>query len=183
MDAQEFWEDYQHLKKEANKLRISEQRLQGIRARYQTLLEGDDDPVIVIDREGRIVEVNAAAERHLNLDRSDTPQRDAADVFADSLASEIVRRARRAIESDTRERFDWYVAPMAGPSRVFATSALPVRDESNRAVAAVCIAREITHLVAIEEDIGGITDRVAQLFEELKALRDRTLDVLDRARS
>ena len=72
---------------------------------WAAVVEGMDDAVMVIDREGRIVELNPAAERLSGRKASEVLGTEAARAFADwpALAARLVRveeQARRAFELD-----------------------------------------------------------------------------------
>lgn len=176
MDSQEFWEDYQHLKKEATKLRTSEARLKEIRARYRTLFENTPGIVAIISNEGVILEMNPAGVSLLGMKSDELVGKSINDAFPDDRAREFGRKAGEAITSNQTVTFDWTVPRLNGPALWLAGRAAPVMDETQTVVAAVVTAKDLTDWLALDEDLASIQDQVSDLR---RLIRDR----LDREQS
>ncbi|MCB2213753.1 PAS domain S-box protein [bacterium] len=174
MDTQEFWDDYQHLKKEVSKLRDSESRLKAIRARYRSILNTANDIVAVIDRNGKLVEMNRPGLKLLGLSTDAVVGYPVDEAFQDDRAREIGRRAAEAISSNSEITFDWTIPQFAGPALWLTAKAAPVEDETRRIVAAVVVARNLTDMLSLDEDLAQAQDLIADL-------RRRVRDQIDAA--
>jgi PAS domain S-box-containing protein len=168
MDTQEFWDDYQQIKKEVSKLRNSEARLKAIRAQYASVMRHSADLVAVIDQDGVLVEMNPAGLKLLDRSEDEIVGYPIEESFRDDDVLELGRKALEAIRSDSVLKFDWTLRPMGGPAKWITATAAPVEDESQRIVAAVVIARDMTDLLTLDEDLAQAQDLIASLRLRVK---------------
>lgn len=175
MDQQDFWDDYQHIKRDINRLRGSEQRLKGIRARYTAVGELTEELLMVIDREGMILEINRAGQELLSVG-SDVVGKHVDAAFSDARTRSIGQVAARSLEGKQTARADWVVGRATGPSLTLSARVAPVMDDTNRPIAAVVIARDITDLTTLDEDLANVADEVGRLRKRVQ----RALDTLRR---
>lgn len=169
MDPQAFWEDYQHLQREASKLRSSEERLKGIRARHRALSEVAEELFAIIDQAGVVLDMNPGGLRLLGREASDVIGRDITKIFSDEPSRAVARRASEVIRRDRADRFDWEPAISGGPPTVLDTRLAPVRDDTGRAVAVVVIARDIGDLLTLREDLEAAAESLDDMRKRVDA--------------
>ncbi|MBD3165302.1 PAS domain-containing protein [bacterium] len=163
----EFWDDYQHLRKEVTFLRNQEDRLKEVQARHKALFSAGGELYAVMDKEGTFVEINAAGLQLLELESGDVIGKNAKDIFGESRAAAIAEKAAEVIESGKPLRFDWIVRKVGGPHRHFSTRVAPVVNESGETNNAFIIALDISELEALREDLASLQDAVEDLSERV----------------
>jgi len=136
MDQEQFWDDYQHLKREASLLRDSERRLKEIRGRYHTLMESAPILIAYLDREGRILEMSQGGLALIERPENEVVGRLTVEVFADEGGRTLGPAASNAISKGELVDFKWSVRRIHGPSLTLNAQAAPVRDETGTVVAA-----------------------------------------------
>jgi PAS domain-containing protein len=136
MDQQQFWDDFQHLKREATTLRDSVNRLNVLRGRYRALMEHGNLFVAYLDKEGRFLEISQSGLKLIERDEREVVDKLHVEVFGDSESRAIGTAAAEAIRSKEPFAFTWTIRKTNGPSPVYRAIASPVRDETGTVVAA-----------------------------------------------
>ena len=167
MDQQDFWDDYQFLKKEVTKLRGSEARLQAIRARYAALSGLTDAAVLVMDRDGLLVEIGGASHELLGVDESAMAKR-FRDLFTDSSALAVASIIEHSIQSLEPGEAVWLRRRSTGPALHLKVRCAPILDESNRAAGALVLIRDISDLTALDEDLDRMGEELALMKQRVR---------------
>jgi PAS domain S-box-containing protein len=163
----EFWDDYQHLRKEVTYLRNQEERLKEVQARHKALFTAGGELYAVMDKEGTFVEINPAGLSLLELTSKDVIGKTAKDLFGESRATAIAEKAAEVIESGKPLRFDWVVKKVGGPHRRFSTRVAPVVNDAGDTETAFIIALDISELEAVREDLASLQDAVEDLTDRV----------------
>lgn len=140
MDQTEFWDDYQHLKREVNVLRDSVQRLNIIRGRFQALMDSPGAFVAFFDSEGRFLEINLGGLALLGLNATEVIDQHHVRVLQDEPSRSIGAKASEAIRSKQAVPFVWKLTSNDGIAHTLNATATPVRDERGTVVAACVVA-------------------------------------------
>ncbi len=175
-DAQEFWDDYQHLKKEVSMMRDTEKRLKGVQNRYKALFAAGGELYAVLDKNGTFLDMNPAGLALLELDTRDIIGKTADEIFGESRAKVIGEKAKESIEQEKPLRFDWIVRRIGGPNRIFSARLAPIFDDAEQVTNAYLIAMDISSLEAAREDM-------VSMGEAIELMKDRIDRMLDAAKA
>lgn len=169
MDQQEFWDDYQHLKKEATKLRGSEARLKEIKARYEAIQEASLDLMLVVNRELTIQDINLVGRNLLGLTLDDIGGH-LEDVVNAALPNSLIPMLENAFESGRPEMGPWTVQRVNGPALTLTLHVAPVIDDTNNTVGAVIIGRDPSELLSLDERLQEVGNEIERLRERVQSL-------------
>ncbi|MFH0882015.1 MAG: PAS domain-containing protein, partial [bacterium] len=136
----DFWDDYQHLKRETSMLRDSVQRLNVIRGRYHALMDSPGVFVAFLDNEGRFLDINLGGLSLLGMDAREVVGMQHVQVFSGEPSRAIGGKASEAIRTGQTVDFAWSLTTRNGTVHQLSATASPVRDETGTVVAACVIA-------------------------------------------
>lgn len=173
---QEFWEDYQHLKREVLILSDTEKRLSLVKGQYDAIFQAGGELYAVLDGEGAFQEVNPAGLTLLGRESNEIIGKKAEDVFNDAKSQVVGKHAVDVVTSGKPRRFDWAVRPPMGKIRQFSVRMAPVMDKSGKVVSACMVAMDLGELEAIHQDL-------VSLQEAVEMMQHRISMMLDAARS
>ncbi len=166
-DAQEFWDDYQHLKKEVGVLRGTEQRLTETKERYEALFNMGIEIYAVLNSEGRFLEINSYGSNVFQMDQ-ETISKTPSDTFLlDEKSKEVVRRAAAVIRTGNPVQFDWNLRLPGQPTRMMAARLTPIRGSSGDIVSAYLVARDLSELEALKEDLVALQEAAGHMQERV----------------
>lgn len=120
------------------------------RAAKQSALESFRAPVIVLEEEGRVVEMNPAAEEQLDLDREETLLRPASAVIDEAVSADWSDRdtLERYLEDET----EWHVTVQTGSTRAeYSVQPSPLTAAGNEHVGYTLLFQDITEEKQREE--------------------------------
>ncbi|MCB2200310.1 hypothetical protein KQI63_12950 [bacterium] len=169
MDQQEFWDDYQHLKKEATKLRGSEARLKEIKARYEAISEASLDMMLVVNRVLNIQDVNLVGRNLLNVTRDDIGAH-LEDAITAALPNSLIPMLESAFETGRPQMGPWTVQRVNAPALTLTVHVAPVIDDTNNIVGAVIIGRDPSELLSLDERLQEMGNEVERLRERVQSL-------------
>ena len=169
MDQQEFWDDYQHLKKEATKLRGSEARLKEIKGRYEAIMEASLDLMLVVDRNLNILDVNLVGRNLLGLTHDDIGAH-LEDAITAALPNSVIPMLRTTFETGRPEMGPWTVQRTNAPALSLTIHIAPVVDDTNNTVGAVIVGRDPSELLSLDERLSEMGNEVERLRERIQSL-------------
>ncbi len=166
----EFWDDYQHVKREVLMLRDTEKRLLGVQARYNAWRDYDEDFVAVMDKDGRFLDVNPRGLALLGLSEKEIIEKKAEEVFPyHKKAGTISGQAVSAIRSNSEVPFTWEAPQKNGPTRLFRAKAAPIARRTGKPIQAVVIARDLTNWMSIRSEVEALQKTMTGLLELIDA--------------
>jgi PAS domain S-box-containing protein len=142
--------------------------MKNVNVRYKMLLRHSHDLIAVIDREGVLVEMNPAGLKLLDRSEKEIVGYPLEESFHDDDVLELGRKALAVVESESVIKFDWTIRPMSGPAKWISATAIPVENESHQIVTAMIIARDMTNLLTLDEDLAQAADLIASLRLRVK---------------
>ncbi len=169
----------------------SERHLAQMEARYRGLLEAAPDGMVVVDRSGLIVLLNAQAEKQFGYRRDELLAQKVTNIipegFAERLIADGTRTAAQALaqqigtgielngrrKDGTRFPIEIMLSPLESPEGVLVTAA--IRDISERKQ----LARQL-HQSQKMEAVGQLTGGIAHDFNNLLTVIIGNLGLLDR---
>jgi PAS domain S-box-containing protein len=121
------------------------------------LIESMPEAVFVFDDEGKVIEVNSAAEQMFEMSAEEIKRRSAHDISTylaargqDPGCDDMV--VRRALQGDTvRQERRTLSLPRENSLVEALVSANPIRDDAGRVVGALIVVRDITELTVLQE--------------------------------
>ncbi|MBZ0263529.1 PAS domain-containing protein [bacterium] len=167
---QNFWEDYQHLKKEVINLRQSESRLMEIRSRHQASMKSSTNLLAVIDSEGRFSEISKRGLELLKLAERDILGKSAKEAFKDAKAAVLGDHARDAVLHGKTVKFTWRVARIGATPLVFRVRIEPIVDNTNRITGAFIDASDISEILDLQERFSDLQSQVNDMKAQLDKL-------------
>lgn len=175
MDIQEFWDDYQYLKKEVNKLRSSEERLKNVRARYASLFNASPQLIIILDRNGQVVDMNPAAITLFGLKQNNLG-RTVPETFQNEGLRTMSPVAQECIRKGEVQRFELKFDDANGHLHAFAATVAPVLDTAGTPEAALLSATDITDLRTAQEDLETLRNSINSLTARIGNSLQQRLD-------
>ena len=135
--------------------------LEALRAYHEDLLSSLQDGVIILDRDGRIVSVNQAAEELTGFSRSQIAGRPIGEVFAppaplSALAAKTVAKGRSHTD------FDAHVVRADGSALTLSTVASLMSDPTGEHRGVVLVLRDLSRVRDMEEQLRR-SERLAAL--------------------
>lgn len=122
------------------------------------IIEGISDHIFLKDRESRMVMINSAVTRYLNLTSGDIIGKSEMEYFADKQqAWNVIQNDRRIIESGQEET----VEEMSG-DRVFLSKKAPWRDANGNVIGLFGISRDITDRINMITELERTAEELSQ---------------------
>jgi|GEM_PF-2130071 len=141
----------------------SEDKLIESEDRYRSVVESAGEAIFTTDREGKYLFVNSIGARRLGF----TPDRIVGKYVRDFFPEEVGRRQLESIQkiydSGKGETFET-VTVVQGQRLFYRTSLQPVRDSSGRVKAVLGIARDVTPLVEMTDQLKQERDFIRNLL-------------------
>ena len=163
---------------ELERLRDAERRLERERALFHLVLSAVPDPVLLTDREGRLVVANPRAESYLASVEEESEGRRRAVALNNMLLSASL--SRRAIEGEAEIRRELpLVDPVDGSDRLFELLSSVIHTPDGPGV--VSVLRNVTDLQAATLQIEENYRRLRSAEAAIRAERDRLDLVIDAA--
>lgn len=158
------------LQRQRQQLLVAEGARQAQDARLQTLsllsavVEHTEDCIFALDREGRYILFNPAAERFTGIAAEQVLGRDEHAVFPPALASRLVADNQRIMQTGVSETADEALPGRDGP-RLCVTTKSALRDASGQVVGLCGITRDITQREAIEARVRISEERLQHALD------------------
>lgn len=123
------------------------------------IAEGSEDAIFALDREGRYILFNRAAERFTGKSAQEVIGRDETVVFPPELAQRLIADNRRVLESGASMVFE--EAPIVpGGEQIWLTTRGPLRDETGDVIGLFGIGRDVTALKQAEQALRESEERL-----------------------
>lgn len=163
-------------------LKLSEAQLRRSEGRLRTIIESEPDCVMVLGKNGRILEINAAGLRIVEARTlSDIENRDMSKLFMPQYRENFFHMHRRVIAGET-VNFDFEITGLKGARRWISCVAAPLPGEQGDVIGQLVIARDITERKHTADRIEHLATRDALTDLPNRALLgDRLNQVLARA--
>lgn len=154
----------------------AEKELARERALLQSILDAVPDPVLLTDRDARLIIANPRAELYFASEEGESEGRRRAVALNNMLFSAAL--SRRAIEGDELERRELpLVDPSDGSDRLFELMSAPIRTPDGPAV--VSVLRNVTDLQLAAQEIEENYRRLRVAETAVRAERDRLDLIID----
>jgi PAS domain S-box-containing protein len=160
----------------------AEEALRLATAYNRSLIEASPDPLVTIDPEGRISDVNASTENVTGYSRQELIGTDFSDYFTDP---EMARKGYRLVFQEGLVR-DYALEIKHRDGRVTPVlyNATVYRDEAGKVIGVFAAARDITERLKMEEKLRQTNEQLRSLASELlmaeeKARRRISIDLHD----
>lgn len=141
----------------------------------ETLMEQTPDTVFIKDMEGRYQYVNQALARRLERPVTDILGRTDADLFTPEMADSYRQSDLQTLERDTALLLEERLQ-MQGRTRIFNIMKTPYRDEENRVVGLLGMARDISDMRKAQEQMESNYEMLRQA-ERIAQTGSWTLDL------
>lgn len=164
---QQFWEDFQHLKKENIVLRQSENRLNEIRSRYHAVMSAGEELTAILDGDGVFLEMNNTGLKLLGLEERSIIGKNAGDVFPEARTAVVGDYAADVVRHGKPVRFSWFVRRLQGSPLLFKALMEPVYDTAGSITSAILITRNISDIEVIREELNQVVEIVSKLQQRL----------------
>jgi PAS domain S-box-containing protein len=166
MDQSEFWNDYQHLQREVNHLRVSEARLKSLVTLYKLTLKSSDQLVIIFDRAGVVSEINRSGLKYLDMPKNRVVGRECAELFQHPKSAALGQRLSEVLQSKKTVSFKWELQRLIGATLDFKIKLVAVIDELDSCVGALLVAEEISELNDLKSEIISLKEECERLRAE-----------------
>lgn len=153
-------EDITHLKETARDLARLLARAEASEKRYRTILHLHPDPAFVLDAEGRVTEVNPAAERATRSARADVLDAPFAPLVAPQDRARFARDLRRALGGTDEERRYTLLRADGGSFLADVRSAPLAVDGAVEGV--LCVARPVPGPTEVRAEQEKLSERARQ---------------------
>lgn len=150
--------------RDVTELRQVERSLRETQERYRTLAESAEDFIYIIDRQGRVEYLNAAAARLLGFQPQDLLGRRVAELFAPGTFDRQQRNLERVLESG--QPFAVTAKTVVGTREIWQeTTLIPLRDDAGQVRAVMGVSRDVTARLQAEEALRESEERYRTLAE------------------
>ncbi|SMB99357.1 arginine utilization regulatory protein [Thermanaeromonas toyohensis ToBE] len=139
-----------------SRLRQCKRELLRIKKHYEYILDSLEEGVIVTDREGYIIYINAAQEKLDRVHRKDFLGRHITQAYNLNEEGSLIMQALKT-KKPVPEQQQFYIT-MLGQAVNIVANAFPLMDEHNEIIGAVCICRETTKARELAEKILHLFD-------------------------
>lgn len=141
-----------------------ERSLRETQERYRTLAESAEDFIYIIDRQGRVEYLNAAAARLFGLQPQDLLGRRVAELFAPGTFDRQRRNLERVLQSG--QPIAITDKTVVGRREIWQeTTLIPLRDDAGQVRAVMGVSRDVTARLRAEEALRESEERYRTLAE------------------
>lgn len=161
----EFQEIFDSLNSMAQAIKDRENALRASEAKYRDLVEGAVDPIVIVDIEGNIMEVNKAF-LDIGYVLNEVIGRHITD-FLGPKHKYLFQYARERILNKESIQFEAEGPEHEGGRKWYSVSVRPILNEAGELVAAQWIARDITELKRSEEALRISENRFKELYNSV----------------
>lgn len=163
-DDRGAFKGYRGVDRDITEQKRAEQALRQSESRYRALVESSEDAIFQLDPEGRYLFMNLAGARGLGCRPEDLVGLSLADVFPRETVERQMRAVRRVLHTKRPMRVEIPVT-VKGNERQYSAVLVPVPGDSGEVESVIAIARDITHLKRVEDDLRASQERLKILFE------------------
>lgn len=149
--------------------KIAEDALRTSEEKYRTLVEGAEEAIFTLDRDGRFLFLNKLSCRYLGGNPEQLVGKCVNDFFPEENAKHQMELLKRVFNSGQAE-LNESVFILHKRKYHFRTSLQPIRDAMNNVVAVLGIAMDITDIVTTHEELKSEREFVGSLLETANSL-------------
>jgi len=146
-----------------------EAELKASEERYRSLVESAQESIFTVNKENQFTFMNPVAARQFGISPRDVPGKTMYDLFPKELADRQAATIGKVFESELGVVKET-VTEIDGELRSYRTSLEPVRDDKGAVVSVLGIARDITDMVKIREELRTERDFVSSILETANSL-------------
>jgi|GEM_PF-4783089 len=177
MEQQAMWEDYEHLKKEATKLRASEKRLKEFRSRYYGIFNSSRLLIAFLDKESVFLDINPFGAELLGKSQNEIIGKSFIKVFQDKAGRAIGEKVTKVLTDKKETRFEWKVSRVNKPHVQMSVSATPIADELGTFRTVVVIGEDISNLLTLTQQLKLVSSEALQLKDEVESLHNEIVSL------
>ena len=158
--------------------KLAETALQSSEARLRAIVNAAPDCVKLLDRDGRLLDMNPAGLAMIEAESL-------TEVMGAQASSIVVPEHRKAFESLTDSAFhgesasgEFDTIGLRGARRSLESNVVPLRDETGEIIAALAISRDVTDRKRTEAALHASEQRMRSVLEQNRLLIDNANDVV-----
>ncbi len=147
----------------------------------RALIDSAEDPIYVLDRQGRFLAVNTAAAGYFPIDPSDLVGKHMRDIFPEPIADRQLRNVLQVFETGEPLASEEEATEVGVGRRWFNTTLAPVPDGEDGVMAVLGISRDVTPRRRAEEALRESERFLRTVFNGIQdgiSVRDRDLTLL-----